>query len=97
MKATTQGHFYLFHPLSSLFLLKTRHVAFSEVTNSSLIFMMLAREITLEQLEQEFQDSFLCHSSHTINLKLFLSFLFVFLGPRLWHMGVPRLGVESEL
>ena len=82
--------------LSSLFLLKTRHV-FSEVTNSALIFMMLAPEITLEQLEQEFQDYFLCPSSHTINLKLFLSFPFVFLGPRLWHMGVPRLGVESEL
>ena len=24
-------------------------------------------------------------------------FVFVFLGPRLWHMEVPRLGVESEL
>ena len=23
--------------------------------------------------------------------------LFVFLGPHLWHMEVPRLGVESEL
>ena len=26
----------------------------------------------------------------------FFSFL-VFLGPHLWHMGVPRLGVKSEL
>ena len=24
-------------------------------------------------------------------------FFFVFLGPHLWHMEVPRLGVESEL
>ena len=24
-------------------------------------------------------------------------FCFVFLGPHLWHMKVPRLGVESEL
>ena len=28
---------------------------------------------------------------------LFLFFLFVFLGSHLWHMEVPRLGVESEL
>ena len=33
-------------------------------------------------------------SAHT----LFLGwFLFCFLGPRLWHVEVPRLGVESEL
>ena len=28
---------------------------------------------------------------------LFYFILFVFLGVHLWHMGVPRLGVESEL
>ena len=27
----------------------------------------------------------------------FVLVLFVFLGPHLWHMEVPRLGVESEL
>ena len=28
---------------------------------------------------------------------LFYSFILVFLGPHLWHMEVPRLGVQSEL
>ena len=27
----------------------------------------------------------------------FLSFFLVFLGPHLWHMDIPRLGVESQL
>ena len=27
----------------------------------------------------------------------FVLFCFCFLGPHSWHMGVPRLGVESEL
>ena len=27
----------------------------------------------------------------------YLLFIFVFLGPHLWHMEVPRLGVKSEL
>ena len=30
-------------------------------------------------------------------VNLFFFFFFVFLGPHLWHMEVPRLGVESEL
>ena len=35
---------------------------------------------------------------HTLWSYLFTYFLsFVFLGPHLWHMEVPRLGVESEL
>ena len=29
--------------------------------------------------------------------KLFSYLLFAFLGPYMWHMEVPRLGVESEL
>ena len=33
--------------------------------------------------------------SHSFLSFFFLSF--VFLGPHSWHMGVPRLGVESEL
>ena len=28
---------------------------------------------------------------------LFIYLFFVFLGPFLWHMEIPRLGVESEL
>ena len=28
---------------------------------------------------------------------LFISIFLLFLGPRLWHMDIPRLGVESEL
>ena len=28
---------------------------------------------------------------------LFLIYLFIFLGPHLWHMEVTRLGAESEL
>ena len=31
------------------------------------------------------------------NLFLFLFFIFCFLGPHLWHMKFPRLGVELEL
>ena len=30
-------------------------------------------------------------------LILLLEFFFVILGLRLWHMGVPKLGVELEL
>ena len=30
-------------------------------------------------------------------LNYFFLFLFVFLGPHLWHMEVPRLGVTLEL
>ena len=30
-------------------------------------------------------------------MPLFIYLFFVFLGPHLWHMDVPRLGVESEL
>ena len=32
-----------------------------------------------------------------MNFSYFILFYFTFLGPHLWHMGVPRLGVESEL
>ena len=35
--------------------------------------------------------------SHIYILHIFLFFVFVFLGPPLLHMEVPRLGVESEL
>ena len=31
------------------------------------------------------------------DINSFFFFFFVFLGPLLWHMEVPRLGVESEL
>ena len=33
---------------------------------------------------------------YLINLFIYLFCLFVFLGPHLWHMEVPRLGVESK-
>ena len=33
----------------------------------------------------------------TFSIYLIKKFSFVFLGPHLWHMEVPRLGVESEL
>ena len=38
----------------------------------------------------------LFHPPHSVMLFIFYLF-FVFLGPHLWHMEVPRLGVESEL
>ena len=34
---------------------------------------------------------------HYILRRSFYFSFFGLLGPRLWHMGVPRLGVESEL
>ena len=37
---------------------------------------------------------FPCSVWRTVGINFFL---FVLLGPYLWHMGVPRLGVESEL
>ena len=38
-------------------------------------------------------------NSNIVSLDHFILFtyLFFFLGPRLWHMEVPRLGIESEL
>ena len=41
--------------------------------------------------------SFMCISASKgwLNMNFFL--FFVFLGPYLWHMEVPRLGVKSEL
>ena len=38
----------------------------------------------------------LCALLHVV-LCFFFFFLFVFLGPHLWHIEVPRLGVKSEL
>ena len=32
-----------------------------------------------------------------LNFSIFCVFFFAFLGPHMWHMEVPRLGVESEL
>ena len=37
------------------------------------------------------------HKLQILASSLLCTFLFVFLGPHLWHMEVPRLGVESEL
>ena len=34
---------------------------------------------------------------HVYFLLLFFPFFVCFLGPQLWHMEVPKLGVESEL
>ena len=31
------------------------------------------------------------------NIMRVFIYLFCFLGPHLWHMEIPRLGVESEL
>ena len=35
--------------------------------------------------------------SHNDTMWVFVLFLFCFLGPRPWHMAVPRLGVKWEL
>ena len=45
-------------------------------------------------VESEFWFYFEGRSGKTF---LFFSFLFFFLGPHLWHMEVPSLGVASEL
>ena len=34
---------------------------------------------------------------HVYNIVIHIFFFFCFLGPHLWHMEVPRLGVELEL
>ena len=48
---------------------------------------------SLRKMKDEMISKYLSYS-----FSIFLSlFFFVFLGLYLWHMGVPRLGVESEL
>ena len=36
------------------------------------------------------------HSLYVLSLSLFFAFFFLFLGPHLWHMKYPRLGVDSD-
>ena len=48
-------------------------------------------QLTLEQSRLE-----LCRSNYMCTY-LFIFLSFVLLGPYLQHMGVPRLGVQSEL
>ena len=44
-----------------------------------------------------FVDEFVALPEESAPLSSNLSFFIVFLGPCLWHMEVPRLGVELEL
>ena len=37
------------------------------------------------------------YSAQNILIELIIIIIFYFLGPHLWHMEVPGLGVESEL
>ena len=37
------------------------------------------------------------HAHYQKNINFFFSFIFCLLGLHLWHMEVPRLGVELEL
>ena len=46
---------------------------------------------------QEFRFLHILTNSYLGFLGFFVSFVFEFLGPHLWHMEVLRLGIKSEL
>ena len=56
--------------------------------------------IKITNVIQIFWDCLACVKNCTLDwiyAVLFISFYFCFLGPLLWHMEVPRLGVKVEL
>lgn len=51
----------------------------------------------LDRPQASASDITIVHMSRRKKNKIFLCVSFVLLGPHLWHMEVPRLGVESKL
>ena len=86
------GDVSFFVPSHDLFLLKYHHLSES--------FIILFKIISLALVTSYFASlhlSFKALMNTCYPLSLTFLFVFCFLGLYLWHMEVPRLGIESDL